>query len=209
MHPEPALDAPLEPPGISTRAYVPTRDHSRPPSDSDDDGPRHGSVTGGTIEMGRRHCMRCLLLSAAAWSLVFMGGEAFLTRTWVRLDAKSLRSIGPLSQRTAARAAAATPPVACSGIMEPLAVSPGNVDAPGQWSPMRDVGKGGEGGDDQEEDFNINLGRALDYLAADVPLMFSAPPRLEIFTSQIRLKVFRVGCVLLLLSEVGGLYVFI
>lgn len=70
-----------------------------------------------------------------------------------------------------------------------LAVSSGNVDAPGQWSPMRDVGIGGNGGDDQEEDFNINLGRALDYLAADVPLMFSAAPRLEIFTSQVRLKV--------------------
>eukprot|EP00752_Nemacystus_decipiens_P004493 g4103.t1 len=54
---------------------------------------------------------------------------------------------------------------------------------------MRDVGKEGNGGDgDQEDDFNINLGRAMDYLATDVPLMFSVAPRLEIFTSQIRLK---------------------
>lgn len=75
-------------------------------------------------------------------------------------------------------------------MMEPLAASPGNVDAPGQWSPMRDVGKGGNEGDgDQEDDFNINLGRAMDYLATDVPLMFSAAPRLEIFTGQVRLKV--------------------
>ncbi|CAN0519867.1 unnamed protein product, partial [Scytosiphon promiscuus] len=39
------------------------------------------------------------------------------------------------------------------------------------------------------EDFSINVGRALDYLAHDVPLMFSAPPRLEIFTPNIVLKV--------------------
>lgn len=145
------------------------------------------------MEMAPRHCMRCLLLSAAVWSIVLTGGEAFLARTCSRFSTESLRS-NSKSQRTA-RAATAHP-VAGSRMVKPLAASPGNVDAPGQWSPMRDVGKGGKGGDDQEEDFNINLGRALDYLATDVPLMFSAAPRLEIFTSQIRLKVsIRFVCV--------------
>lgn len=66
------------------------------------------------------------------------------------------------------------------------------VGVPGQESPLRGKdGKGpfGEDGDEEEEDFSINVGRALDYLAHDVPLMFSAPPRLEIFTPSIVLKV--------------------
>lgn len=65
------------------------------------------------------------------------------------------------------------------------------VGVPGQESPLRGKdGKGpfGEDGDEEEEDFSINVGRALDYLAHDVPLMFSAPPRLEIFTPSIVLK---------------------
>lgn len=66
------------------------------------------------------------------------------------------------------------------------------VSVPGQESPLRGTnGKGplGEDGDEEEDDFSINVGRALDYLSHDVPLMFSAPPRLEIFTPAIVLKV--------------------
>ena len=66
------------------------------------------------------------------------------------------------------------------------------VGVPGQESPLRGTnGKGpfGEDGDEEEDDFSINVGRALDYLSHDVPLMFSAPPRLEIFTPTIVLKV--------------------
>lgn len=150
-------------------------------------GSLHTNVDRRNEEMATWHCMRCLLLLAAVWNLVLPGGEAFRMRTCLRVGTESLRSASSQPQR--AERAATAHPVACSGMMEPLASTPENVDAPGQWSPMRDVGKGGKGGDDQEEDFNINLGRALDYLAADVPLMFSAAPRLEIFTSQIRLKV--------------------
>lgn len=63
------------------------------------------------------------------------------------------------------------------------------MEAPGQWSPVGGAGKGTNSDQDDEDDFNINVGRALDYLAADVPLMFLAAPRLQIFTPEIRLKV--------------------
>ena len=140
--------------------------------------------------MDPQHRMRWLLLLAAAWSRVWTGGEAFLTQTCIGFHAEMHSFSGSSYQSHRTARASTAHPVDCSGMLEPLAASPGNVDAPGQWSPMRDVGKGGKGGDgDQEDDFNINLGRALDYLAADVPLMFSAAPRLEIFTSQVRLKV--------------------
>lgn len=53
--------------------------------------------------------------------------------------------------------------------------------------------QGPVGGDehdgDEDAEFNMNVGRAMDYLAVDVPHMFSAPPRLEIFSSNVVLKV--------------------
>lgn len=75
--------------------------------------------------------------------------------------------------------------------------------APGQWSPVRDTGndggKGQKGCDEEEEDdFNINVGRAMDYLATDVKGMFSVAPRLEIFTPEVRLKVCMSSLVLLI-----------
>lgn len=41
----------------------------------------------------------------------------------------------------------------------------------------------------RKDEFDLNVGRAIDVLSCDVPLMFSAPPRLEIFTDDVILKV--------------------
>lgn len=41
----------------------------------------------------------------------------------------------------------------------------------------------------RKDEFNLNVGRAIDILSYDVPLMFSVPPRLDIFTNDIILKV--------------------
>lgn len=138
--------------------------------------------------MASRHCPRFLSLSAAI-ACVIVGGQGFLTAapTCRRSSAGSAR------WRRSASGSEVAHPLTSPGAVSLLALSSKQVDAPGQWSPVRDPGKGGSGRggdhDEQEEDFNINLGRALDYLATDVPLMFSAAPRLEIFTSEVRLKV--------------------
>lgn len=69
------------------------------------------------------------------------------------------------------------------------AIPPGLLEkhSPGQASLLQGPGSGED--KDEENEFNLNVGRALDYLAQDVPQMFSAPPRLEIFTQGIMLKV--------------------
>ena len=59
----------------------------------------------------------------------------------------------------------------------------------GKGSLLRGPGSGEDKDDEEDNEFNLNLGRALDYLAEDVPQMFSAPPRLGIFTQDVVLKV--------------------
>lgn len=60
------------------------------------------------------------------------------------------------------------------------------LDFPGQ----RPLGGTGEDEEKRRKDeFNLNVGRAIDVLSCDVPLMFSAPPRLDIFTNNVILKV--------------------
>lgn len=54
---------------------------------------------------------------------------------------------------------------------------------------MQEPVGGDEHDEDEDPEFNMNVGRAMDYLAVDVPHMFSAPPRLEIFCSNVVLKV--------------------
>lgn len=90
-------------------------------------------------------------------------------------------------------------PLRCSSPSErenvPLAILHTQVD---QEPSVRDREKRGPSSDQQldddevEDDFNINVGRAMDYVACDVPLMFTAPPRLEIFTPNVVLKVWYV-----------------
>lgn len=41
----------------------------------------------------------------------------------------------------------------------------------------------------EEDEFKLNVGRAMDVLSRDVPLMFSAAPRLDIFTNDVVFKV--------------------
>lgn len=67
-------------------------------------------------------------------------------------------------------------------------LSQGNVEFPKIRTPLEEPVDGESPDQDDDHDFNMNLGRAMDYLAHDVPLMFSAPPRLEIFTSNVVLK---------------------
>lgn len=158
---------------------------------------------------------RCSTILASVCCLVFLvseKGQAFLTpapSSCFQQECATSRRRSPEATATAtatttaalthdeARAAVAATPLVPSSppiLIESLAASPGQVDdAPGQWSPVRDTGRGGRNGqrgdDEEEEDFNINVGRAMDYLAIDVKGMFSVAPRLEIFTPEVRLKV--------------------
>ncbi|CAM9238544.1 unnamed protein product [Pylaiella littoralis] len=157
---------------------------------------------------------RCSTILASVCCLVFLvseKGQAFLTpapSSCFQQECATSRRRSPEATATAtatttaalthdeARAAVAATPLVPSSppiLIESLAASPGQVDdAPGQWSPVRDTGRGGRNGqrgdDEEEEDFNINVGRAMDYLAIDVKGMFSVAPRLEIFTPEVRLK---------------------
>lgn len=143
-----------------------------------------------SIYMAPRYCPRFLSLSAATFILVSAGGQAFFLTA---APTATCSRIGTQQRGWSASASeVGRPPTSPIVMVSPLVLSSEQVDAPGQWSPVRDPGSGGAGGGgkgEEEEDFDINLGRALDYLATDVPLMFSAAPRLEIFTSEVRLKV--------------------
>lgn len=134
----------------------------------------------------RRSSRRSTAISAVAYSVVLATldcSRAFLT--------PSSRLHPPPTPAGDAREPAAHP---LSMAAKPLMILRGQRGVPGQTSPVRGpdgAGPFGENNNDEEEedDFNINVGRALDYLAFDVPLMFSAPPRLEIFTAGVVLKV--------------------
>lgn len=101
--------------------------------------------------------------------------EPLILRSPLRLQHHEPAGDSPGTQVTRA------PP---SGVIRPDLLE---KHSPGQASLLQGPGGGEE--KDEEDEFNLNLGRALDYLSQDVPQMFSAPPRLEIFTQGIVLKV--------------------
>lgn len=131
---------------------------------------------------------RCSRRSAACCLILALQGQSFfITPSSCFPNAQRPSCTRAAGQPTSARAAA-TRPLSSLNSAPCLATSQGQAKPPGQWSPIRPDGKA-PGEDDNDDEFNINVGRALDYLAADVALMFSTAPRLEIFTPDVRLKV--------------------
>ncbi|CAM9414495.1 unnamed protein product [Ectocarpus fasciculatus] len=129
----------------------------------------------------RRSVACCLILALQGQSFLITPSSCFPTA--VRRASFTRAAAG---KPTSSRAAAARP-LSPLNSAPSLAASQGQAKPPGQWSPVRPGGKVPDK-DDSDDEFNINVGRALDYLAADVALMFSTAPRLEIFTPDVRLK---------------------
>lgn len=142
--------------------------------------------------VARIAAVRCLI-----WFFAMEEARGFLTLPCHRIDSSRTAICARLRLQSSPPLPAAADVASCSYQHPPTVETPlkslrEEVGVPGQEFPLRGKnGKGpfGEDGDDEEDDFSMNVGRALDYLAHDVPLMFSAPPRLDIFTPSIVLKV--------------------
>ncbi|CAN0396289.1 unnamed protein product [Ectocarpus sp. 12 AP-2014] len=130
----------------------------------------------------RRPAACCLILA-------FQGlqGQSFLAPSCFLNAQRTSFTQAAGQQQTPSRAAAARP-VSSLNSAPFLAASQEQAKPPGQWSPVRPGGKVPDQNDNDDDEFNINVGRAMDYLAADVALMFCTAPRLEIFTPDVRLK---------------------
>lgn len=140
--------------------------------------------------VSRRRCSRrsiAVLNAVCCFCLALMFEE---TRGFLAPLSRGIRHLPLRPSAGSVRSLAAKAPP----FETPTLVLRGQVGLPGKESSVQgtdghDPSDHGHG-EEEEDDFNINVGRALDYLAYDVPLMFSAPPRLEIFTPGIILKVF-------------------
>lgn len=138
-----------------------------------------------------RRRVLCITLLFVVSSVMVPPSEPLLLRSSLRLQHHE-----PADNSPVAIATRGTP----SGAILPDLLE---KHSPGQASLLQGPDSGED--KDEENEFNLNVGRALDYLAQDVPQMFSAPPRLEIFTQGVVLKVSILRLLEYMLSCTRGL----